>query len=135
MGLTLTQKFRQNIKIYKQKRHGNTTNWEKTKVKRIEKFLRSCETQRVKDIKQAKQKNFDTFMQEISKTKSQETVRQYALAISEFATRAHLPIRICANKAKNRKVRKKADKIIFLIEQKLNIKIPDDLTKEISKIL
>ena len=59
------------------------------------------------------------------------------VAIAEFATRAHLQIRIKPNKAKNRKIQKKAMKIINLIQEKINLSedLKEELSNELFKIL
>jgi len=70
--------FRQKNKKYTILKHENTTEWQKIKKNRVEKFLRFCESQQVKDIHQIRKKHYDQFIQYLSTAgKSDETIRKY----------------------------------------------------------
>ncbi len=135
MGNLITL-FKTKNSVYMQRKHENTSAWQHTKAKKIEKFLYFCESKNIKDIHAISKKNYDEFIQNlIAAGKSDETVRKYALAINEFVTRAHIKdIKISANKAKKRKITKKIEKIVAIL-QKNKIKIDDILKAQIAKIL
>lgn len=121
---------------YIQRRHENTTEWQKTKAKRIEKFLYFCESRQIKDLHKIQQKHFDEFVENlVIAGKSTETVRKYSMAVKEFCVRAHIKdIKISPNKAKKRKITKKVEKIVTIL-QRNNIKIDDTVRTQIAKIL
>ncbi len=133
----LTSIFRQKNKIFLQRKHQNTTDWQKTKNNRIQKFLFFCESKNIKDIHKITQKHFDEFSKNLVEGgKSPETVRKYALAISEFVARAHLSILINPSGAKRRKIAKKVEKIIDILKDSgIESEKIKKITFEISKIL
>ncbi len=132
----LTSIFRQKNGVFLQTRHQNTNEWQKTKNNRIQKFLYFCESKNVKDMHQIKQKHFDEFLKNlIIAGESGETIRQYALAIKEFVARAHIKdIQINPQRAKKRKIKQKAEKIVAVLREN-GIQIDDIVKTQIAKIL
>lgn len=110
--------FRQKNAIFLQRRHENTTEWQKTKAAKIEKFLGFCESKQIKDIHKISQKQYDEFSQNlVLANKTDETIRKYAMTINEFVLRAHLNIKISPARANNRRKKKKLNKIIEILKQ------------------
>jgi len=132
---SLVSIFRQKNKIFIIKKHENTREWEKTKMHRIEKFLRFCEAKYIKDIHQIEKKNYDMFIENLNKqNKSDETIRKYSLVLKEFFNRAHLDINVSPNRSKKRRITKKMTKIREILT-KNEIEISEQIIKKIEKIL
>ena len=64
---SLVSIFRQKNKKYTILKHENTTEWQKIKKNRVEKFLRFCESKYIKDIHQIEKKNYDMFIENLNK--------------------------------------------------------------------
>jgi len=114
----LLYEFHRNRKKYVQIKHQFSTKSQREKLNRIKKFLQFCENKQVGKINDLWQKHYDQFIEILSNAqKSDETIRKYSLALKEFFQRAHLDVLINPNKAKKRRVSKKIEKIIKIINE------------------
>ena len=129
--------FKNKNSVFLQRRHENTKEWQHTKAKRIEKFLRYCESKRIVDIHQISQKQYNEFSQNLVElNRSDETIRKYAIVIKEFATRAHLNINISPARAKSRRIVKKINKINdILLKNEIQTEKIAKILEDIEKIL
>ena len=87
----LVKEFLQNTWRYLRKKHQNSRETERRRIRRILDFLKFCEMQgrkRIKDIQQKDWTNFCRYKRE--RGAGDETMRQYALVVREFAKRAQI---------------------------------------------
>ncbi len=134
----LLEKFKKHIKAYVRIKISNTKKQNREKIRRIEKFLLYTEKRfGVHKIEQIQQQHIDAFLQHLSgQGKSPETIRKYALATREFAKRAHLKgVYLNPNKAKARKLSRKKEKIITILQQHCNCCSDEDLRKIAADLL
>jgi hypothetical protein len=74
---------------------------------RIVKFLNHCDRQQIYALKQIRQVHYDSFIANISKTRSARTISDWKYAIAEFAERGHLNIAVNTSPKQNAARREK----------------------------
>jgi len=100
----LIEKFLENSQRYIRRKHQNSRETERRRIRRILDFLKFCETQGRKKIKDIQQKDWTNFCRfKRQQGAGDETMRQYALVVREFARRAHIELRVNPNNFRKRK--------------------------------
>ena len=128
---TLTNEYLNNLKVYLRKKTNVTKKSENERKSHVLKFLRYCETQGVKKIKDITNDQYRSFVSMYLNTKSTSTKRKYLLALREFFQRAHLeiPVNVTSNIA-----RTKQKKLLEILDI-LQIDISEQQKNEILKLL
>jgi site-specific recombinase XerD len=127
----LVDEYNKNLRIYLRKKSNVLKKSENDRKNKIINFLKFCESQNVKSIKDITNDNYRSFVSTILSSKSTETKRKYLLALNEFFTRAHLNIVI---NTKNNISRTKQKKLLELLGI-LQIEISEQQKNEILKLL
>jgi len=91
--MTLTQEYNKNLRIYLRKKSDTSKKSENQRKNKVVNFLKFCESQNIKQIKDINEALYRSFVSQHLNNKSIETKRKYLLALNEFFTRAHLNIK------------------------------------------
>lgn len=127
----LISEFEKKRRVYLIKKRQFSKKSEYERELRIKKFLRYCESKGIKRIKDITDKEYRAFVGDILSGKSVETKRKYLLALKEFFTRAHLPVRVNVQGSVNRTKEKKLNKILEI----LDIEITEEQKEKILNLL
>jgi site-specific recombinase XerD len=111
----LVDEYNKNLRIYLRKKSNVSKKSENDRKNKVITFLKYCEKQNVKSIKDITNDNYRAFVSIFLSSKSVETKRKYLLSLQEFFTRAHLPIKVnvSANILKTKE--KKLNKILEIL--------------------
>jgi len=127
----LVDEYSKNLRIYLRKKTNTSKKSENDRKNKIINFLKFCESQNVKQIKDINETLYRSFVSEYLNNKSTETKRKYLLALNEFFTRAHLNIKINVQNNINRTKEKKLTKLLHI----LNVNATEQQKDEILKLL
>ena len=111
----LVDEYNKNLRIYLRKKSNVSKKSENDRKNKVVNFLKFCESQNVKQIKDINESLYRIFVSQYLSNKSIETKRKYLLSINEFFTRAHLNIQINVQNNINRTKEKKLEKILYIL--------------------
>jgi len=131
VDMELVNEYRSKLRIYLRKKTNTSKKSEDDRKNKVITFLKYCEKQNVKSIKDITNDNYRSFVSTILSSKSTETKRKYLLALNEFFTRAHLNIKISVQNNINRTKDKKLTKLLNI----LNVNPTEQQKDEILKLL
>jgi len=127
----LVDEYNKNLRIYLRKKSNVSRKSENDRKSKVVNFLKFCESQNVKSIKDITNDNYRSFVSTILSSKSTETKRKYLLALNEFFERAHLNIVINTKSNISRTKQKKLLEILDILQ----IEISEQQKNEILKLL
>ena len=130
----LVDEYLRYIRLYLRKKHQYSKDSENRRKKKVIAFLRFCERAGVKRIKDIKEEHYRQFVAQVLSTKATETKRKYLLALREFFTRAHLPIKVSVQRNIQRTKEKKLKKLLDVLGIDIQ-SLPYEKIQEILKIL
>jgi len=113
--MELVNEYRSKLRIYLRKKTNTSKKSEDDRKNKVVNFLKFCESQNVKSIKDITNDNYRSFVSIVLASKSTETKRKYLLALNEFFTRAHLNIVINTKNNISRTKEKKLSKILNVL--------------------
>jgi site-specific recombinase XerD len=113
--MTLTQEYNKNLRIYLRKKSNVSRESENDRKSKVVNFLKFCELQNIKQIKDINEALYRSFVSQHLNNKSIETKRKYLLALNEFFTRAHLNIVVNTKNNISRTKEKKLSKILNIL--------------------
>jgi site-specific recombinase XerD len=111
----LVDEYNKNLRIYLRKKSNVLKKSENDRKNKIINFLKFCESQNVKSIKDITNDNYRSFVNTVLASKSTETKRKYLLSLREFFARAHLNIVINTKNNISRTKEKKLSKILNIL--------------------
>jgi len=129
--MELTNEYLSKLRLYLQKKTDKSKKSQNDRKNKVITFLKYCEKQNVKSIKNINETHYRSFVSEYLNNKSTETKRKYLLALNEFFTRAHLNIKINVQNNVNRTKEKKLIKLLRI----LNVNATEQQKYEILKLL
>jgi len=115
VDMELVNEYRSKLRIYLRKKTNTSKKSEDDRKNKVVNFLKFCESQNVKSIKDITNDNYRSFVSIVLASKSTETKRKYLLALNEFFTRAHLNIVINTKNNISRTKEKKLSKILNVL--------------------
>ena len=105
----LLEAFGRNPFRFLRKKYLISRTTERRKIRRLTEFLEFCESQGRRKFTQIKQKDWTNFCRlKRNEGLCDESMRQYALVVREFARRAHIDLRVNPNNFRSKKKRQKA---------------------------
>ena len=113
--MELVNEYLSKLRIYLRKKTNTSKKSEDDRKNKVITFLKYCEKQNVKSIKDITNDNYRSFVSTVLASKSTETKRKYLLALNEFFTRAHLNIVINTKNNISRTKEKKLSKILNVL--------------------
>jgi len=126
----LVDEYSKNLRIYLRKKSNVSKKSENDRKNKVVNFLKFCESQNVKQIKDINESLYRIFVSQYLSNKSIETKRKYLLSINEFFTRAHLNIKINVQNNINRTKEKKLEKILYILNlNDINQQQKDEILK------
>jgi len=131
VAVELVNEYLSKLRIYLRKKSNVSKKSENDRKNKVIIFLKHCEKQNVKSIKNINETHYRSFVSEYLNNKSTETKRKYLLSLNEFFTRAHLNIVI---NTKSNISRTKQKKLIRLLNV-LNVNATEQQKDEILKLL
>jgi len=111
----LVDEYSKNLRIYLRKKSNVSKKSENDRKNKVVNFLKFCESQNVKSIKDITNDNYRSFVNTVLASKSTETKRKYLLSLREFFARAHLNIVINTKNNISRTKEKKLSKILDIL--------------------
>jgi site-specific recombinase XerC len=100
----LLEAFLKNPFRFVRKKYLISRTTERRKVRRLTEFLEFCESQGRRKFTQIKQKDWTNFCRlKRNEGLGDESMRQYALIVREFARRAHIDLRVNPNNFRKKK--------------------------------
>jgi len=129
--MELVNEYLSKLRIYLRKKSNVSKKSENDRKNKVVNFLKFCESQNVKQIKDINESLYRSFVSQHLNNKSIETKRKYLLSLHEFFTRAHLNIKINVQNNINRTKEKKLIKLLNI----LNIDATEQQKDEILKLL
>jgi site-specific recombinase XerD len=111
----LVDEYNKNLRIYLRKKSNVSKKSENDRKNKVVNFLKFCESQNVKSIKDITNDNYRSFVNTVLASKSTETKRKYLLSLREFFARAHLNIVINTKNNISRTKEKKLSKILNIL--------------------
>ncbi len=130
--MTLIKEFEEKKRQYLRKKRQFSNKSNDERQQKILNFLQFCENQKIVEIRNITQREFDLFVERVLNKRSTETKRKYLYALKEFFERANLPIIVNTSKNIRRTKEKKLKKIIEILN--LNT-ITDEQKEQILKLL
>jgi site-specific recombinase XerD len=130
----LTEEYLKYLRLYLRKKHQYSKDSENRRKQKVLAFLRFCEKQGVRRIKDIREEHFRLFVSEVLSTKSTETKRKYLLALKEFFQRAHLPIQVNPSGNLRRTKEKKLKKLLDILGIDIQ-NLPYEKIQEVLKLL
>jgi len=127
----LVNEYLSKLRVYLRKKTNTSKKSEDDRKNKVITFLKYCEKQNVKSIKDITNDNYRSFVSTVLASKSTETKRKYLLALNEFFTRAHLNIVINTKNNISRTKEKKLTKLLNI----LNVNPTEQQKDEILKLL
>jgi len=109
--MELVNEYLSKLRIYLRKKSDTSKKSENQRKNKVVNFLKFCESQNIKQIKDINEALYRSFVSQHLNNKSIETKRKYLLALNEFFTRAHLNIKISVQNNISRTKEKKLEKI------------------------
>lgn len=125
----LVDEYNKNLRIYLRKKSNVSKKSENDRKNKIVNFLKFCEAQNVKSIKDITNDNYRSFVSTVLSSKSTETKRKYLLALNEFFTRAHLNIVINTKSNISRTKQKKLLEILDILQIDISEQQKDEILK------
>ena len=129
--MELVNEYLSKLRVYLRKKTNTSKKSEDDRKNKVITFLKYCEKQNVKSIKDITNDNYRSFVSTVLASKSTETKRKYLLALNEFFTRAHLNIVINTKNNISRTKEKKLTKLLNI----LNVNPTEQQKDEILKLL
>jgi len=111
----LIDEYNKNLRIYLRKKSNVSRKSENDRKSKVVNFLKFCELQNIKQIKDINEALYRSFVSQHLNNKSIETKRKYLLALNEFFTRAHINIKISVQNNISRTKEKKLSKILNVL--------------------
>jgi site-specific recombinase XerC len=100
----LLEAFGRNPFRFLRKKHLISKTTEKRKIRRLTEFLEFCEKEGRRKFTQIQQKDWTNFCRhKRNQGLGDESMRQYALVVREFARRAHINLKVNPNNFKRRR--------------------------------
>ena len=100
----LLEAFLKNPFRFVRKKYLISRTTERRKIRRLTEFLEFCESQGRRKFTQIKQKDWTNFCRlKRNEGLGDESMRQYALVVREFARRAHINLKVNPNNFKRRR--------------------------------
>jgi site-specific recombinase XerC len=104
----LLEAFLKNPFRFVRKKYSISKTTERRKIRRLTEFLEFCERQGRRKFTQIQQKDWTNFCRhKRNQGLGDESMRQYALVVSEFAQRAHIDLRVNPSNFRSKKKRQK----------------------------
>ena len=125
----LIDEYNKNLRIYLRKKSNVSKKSENDRKNKVVNFLKFCEAQNVKSIKDITNDNYRSFVSTVLSSKSTETKRKYLLALNEFFTRAHLNIVINTKSNISRTKQKKLLEILDILQIDISEQQKDEILK------
>jgi site-specific recombinase XerD len=125
----LVDEYNKNLRIYLRKKTNTSKKSENDRKNKVITFLKYCEKQNVKNIKDITNDNYRSFVSTVLSSKSTETKRKYLLALNEFFTRAHLNIVINTKSNISRTKQKKLLEILDILQIDISEQQKDEILK------
>ena len=105
----LLEAFLKNPFRFVRKKYLISRTTERRKIRRLTEFLKFCERQGRRKFSQIQQKDWTNFCRlKRNEGLGDESMRQYALVVREFARRAHIDLKVNPNNFRKKKKRRKA---------------------------
>jgi site-specific recombinase XerC len=102
--MELLESFNRNPFRFLKKKYLITRETERRKIRRLQEFLKFCEKEGRQKFSQIKQKDWTNFCRlKRNEGLGDESMRQYALVVREFARRAHINLKVNPNNFKRRR--------------------------------
>jgi len=114
--MELVNEYLSKLRIYLRKKSDTSKKSENQRKNKVVNFLKFCESQNIKQIKDINEALYRSFVSQHLNNKSIETKRKYLLALNEFFTRAHLNIKISVQNNISRTKEKKLEKILYILD-------------------
>ena len=130
--MTLIKEFEEKKRQYLRKKRQFSEKSNDERQQKILNFLQFCENQKIVEIRNITQREFDLFVERVLNKRSTETKRKYLYALKEFFERTNLPIIVNTSKNIRRTKERKLKKIIEILN--LNT-ITDEQKEQILKLL
>ena len=112
----LIDEYNKNLRVYLRKKSNTSKKSENQRKNKVVNFLKFCESQNIKQIKNINEALYRSFVSQHLNNKSIETKRKYLLALNEFFTRAHLNITVNVQNNISRTKEKKLAKILYILD-------------------
>ena len=125
----LVDEYNKNLRIYLRKKSNVSKKSENDRKNKVVNFLKFCEAQNVKSIKDITNDNYRSFVSTVLSSKSTETKRKYLLVLNEFFTRAHLNIVINTKSNISRTKQKKLLEILDILQIDISEQQKDEILK------
>jgi len=126
----LIDEYSKNLRIYLRKKSDTSKKSENQRKNKVVNFLKFCELQNIKQIKDINEALYRSFVSQHLSNKTVETKRKYLLALNEFFTRAHLNIVINTKNNISRTKEKKLSKILDILNiNDINQQKKDEILK------
>jgi len=130
--MTLIKELEEKKRQYLRKKRQFSKKSNDERQQKILKFLQFCEKQKVGEIRNITQREFDLFVERELNKRSTETKRKYLYALKEFFDRANLSITVNTSKNIRRTKERKLKKIIEILNLDT---ITDEQKEQILKLL
>jgi len=114
--MELVNEYLSKLRIYLRKKSDTSKKSENQRKNKVVNFLKFCESQNIKQIKDINEALYRSFVSQHLNNKSIETKRKYLLALNEFFARAHLNIKISVQNNISRTKEKKLAKILYILD-------------------
>jgi site-specific recombinase XerD len=128
----LVEKILERQERFLRKKHQYSKKSHQERLQKLLKFLRFCEKEGVKNIRDIKAEHYSKFVKEFLSQKSTETKRKYLLVLREFFRRAQLPIRVNVSRNIRETKEKKMRKLLEILK---DCKLTERQMREIMKLL